>query len=92
MGLGVYGQVGPANYRFYLINGLMLKGGGDYDAQEPLKTVRQRGARAVADRLGVTGRVDLKLPYNVILGGSFVLADVQSKGGSDSKLNLRRGT
>ncbi len=92
MGLGVYGQVGPANYRFYLINGLMLKGGGDYDAKEPLRTVRQRGVRAVADRLGFTGRVDLKLPYNVILGGSFVLADVQSKGGSDSKLNLRRGT
>lgn len=92
MGLGVYGQVGPANYRFYLINGLMLKGGGDYNAKGPLRTVRQRGARAVADRLGFTGRVDINLPYNLKVGGSFVYADVQSKGGSDSRLGLRRGS
>ncbi|MFN3263618.1 MAG: DUF3373 domain-containing protein [Aquificaceae bacterium] len=92
MGLGAYGAVGPVDYRFYVINGLMLKGGGDYDVTEPLKTVRQRGARAVADRLGFTGRVDINLPLNLRVGGSFVYADVQSKGGSDSQLGLRRGS
>ncbi len=92
MGLGAYGTVGPVDYRIYLINGLMLKGGGDYDVLEPLKTVRQRGARAVADRFGFTGRFDINLPLNVKLGASLVYADVQSKGGSDSKLGLRRGS
>lgn len=92
MGLGVYGTVGMVDYRFYLINGLMLKGGGDYNAQEPLKNIRQRGARAVADRFGFTGRVDINLPYNLKVGGSFVSSDVQSKGGSDSYLGLRRGS
>jgi len=92
MGLGVYGTVGPVDYRFYLINGLMLRGGGDYNVVEPLKNVRQRGARAVADRLGYTGRVDINLPFNLKIGGSFVYADVQSKGGSDSQLGLRRGS
>ncbi|MFN3871195.1 MAG: DUF3373 domain-containing protein, partial [Aquificaceae bacterium] len=92
MGVGVYGTVGMVDYRFYLINGLMLKGGGDYNAAEPFKNVRQRGARAVADRFGFTGRVDINLPYNLRVGGSFVSADVQSKGGNDSQLNLRRGT
>ncbi|MFN3975541.1 MAG: DUF3373 domain-containing protein [Aquificaceae bacterium] len=92
MGLGVYGTVGMVDYRFYLINGLMLKGGGDYSPVEPLKNIRQRGARAVADRFGFTGRVDVNLPYNLRVGGSFVNSDVQSKGGNDSKLGLRRGS
>lgn len=92
MGVGVYGTVGPVDYRVYLINGLMLKGGGDYDPKEPLKNIRQRGARAVAEKLGFTGRLDLSLPYNLKIGGSFVIADVQSKGGSDSALGLRRGS
>ena len=92
MGLGVYGTVGNVDYRFYLINGLMLKGGGGYSKEEPLKNIRQRGARAVAEKFGFTGRVDLNLPYNLKIGGSFVSADVQSKGGKESELNLRRGT
>ncbi|MFN3598819.1 MAG: DUF3373 domain-containing protein [Aquificaceae bacterium] len=92
MGLGVYGTVGMVDYRFYLINGLMLKGGGGYNAQEPLKNIRQRGARAIADRFGFTGRVDINLPYNLKVGGSFVSSHVQSKGGNDSQLNLRRGS
>ena len=92
MGLGVYGTIGNVDYRFYLINGLMLRGGGGYNREEPLKNIRQRGARAVADRFGFTGRVDLNLPYNLKVGGSFVSADVQSKGGTDSQLGLRRGT
>ncbi len=54
---------------------------GDYDRVEPLKNIRQRGARAVADRLGFTGRVDINLPMNLKVGGSVVYADVQSKGG-----------
>ncbi|MCS6958176.1 MAG: cell division protein ZapB [Aquificaceae bacterium] len=92
MGVGAYGTVGPVDYRFYVINGLMLRGGGSYNVLEPLKTARQRGARAVADRLGFTGRVDVNLPFNLTVGGSFVLADVQSKGGADSGLGLRRGS
>jgi hypothetical protein len=59
------------DYRFYITNGLMLKGGGKYNAMEPLKTVRQRGARAVAERIGFTGRVDYTLPYNLRVGFSF---------------------
>ncbi len=92
MGIGFYGSVGPVDYRAYIINGLMLKGAGDYDRVEPLKNVRQRGARAVADRFGFTGRVDIKLPMNLKVGGSVVYADVQSKGGTDSQLRLRRGS
>uniref|UniRef100_UPI0026134823 DUF3373 domain-containing protein n=1 Tax=Sulfurihydrogenibium sp. TaxID=2053621 RepID=UPI0026134823 len=82
MGIGAYGKVGPLEYKAYLINGLMLKGGGDYSSVEPLKNVRQRGARAVADRFGFTGRVDYNLPNNLKIGASLVHADIQSKGGS----------
>jgi FtsZ-binding cell division protein ZapB len=92
MGVGVYGTIKNLDYRFYITNGLMVKGGGDYNALEPLKTLRQRGARAVADRIGFTGRVDYTLPYNLKVGFSFWTGDVVSKGGNDSKLNLRRGT
>ncbi len=92
MGLGVYGTVKNVDYRFYLINGLMVRGGGNYDTKEPLKNLRQRGARAVADRLGFTGRVDVNLPMDLKVGASFVWADVQSKGGGDSNLGLRRGS
>ena len=92
MGVGAYGSVGPVDYRAYVINGLMLKGGGGYNVREPLKNIRQRGARAVADRLGFTARADVNLPMNLKVGGSVVYADVQSKGGSDSQLRLRRGT
>jgi hypothetical protein len=95
MGLGVYGTIKNLDYRFYITNGLMLKGGGDYNVLEPLKTLRQRGARAVADRIGFTGRVDYTLPLNITVGFSFWTGDVVSKGGNDSKLvpgGLRRGT
>jgi outer membrane murein-binding lipoprotein Lpp len=92
MGFGVYGTIKNLDYRFYITNGLMLKGGGDYNVLEPLKTLRQRGARAVADRIGFTGRVDYTLPYNLKVGFSFWTGDVMSKGGSDSRLGLRRGT
>jgi FtsZ-binding cell division protein ZapB len=96
MGFGVYGTIKNLDYRFYITNGLMLKGGGDYNALEPLKTLRQRGARAVADRIGFTGRVDYTLPYNLMVGFSFWTGDVMSKGDTpgndDSKLDLRRGT
>jgi len=92
MGVGVYGTIKNLDYRFYITNGLMVKGGGDYNVLEPLKTVRQRGARAVADRIGFTGRVDYTLPYNLMVGFSFWTGDVMSKGGNDSQLDLRRGT
>ncbi|MCS7214476.1 MAG: DUF3373 domain-containing protein [Candidatus Calescibacterium sp.] len=99
MGVGVYGEVGPVDYRFYVINGLMLKGAGSYNREEPLKNLRQRGARAVAERVGYTGRVDVELPLKVKVGASFLHADVQSKGCStqgsacaDSAYGFRRGT
>ncbi len=92
MGVGVYGTIKNLDYRFYITNGLMVKGGGDYNPVQPLKTLRQRGARAVADRIGFTGRVDYTLPYNLKVGFSFWTGDVVSKGGNDSQLRLRRGT
>jgi len=92
MGFGIYGTVNNLDYRFYITNALMVKGGGSYNPLEPLKTIRQRGARAVADRIGFTGRVDYTLPYNLKVGFSLWTGDVVSKGGSDSMLNLRRGS
>jgi FtsZ-binding cell division protein ZapB len=95
MGVGVYGTIKNLDYRFYITNGLMLRGGGDYNEVQPLKTLRQRGARAVADRIGFTGRVDYTLPYNLMVGFSFWTGDIMSKGGNDSNLvsgGLRRGT
>lgn len=92
MGVGAYGKVGNLEYKLYLTNGLMLKGAGSYEVLEPMKNIRQRGARAVADRYGITGRLDYNLPYNLKVGASFWTGDVQSKGGTDSLLGLRRGS
>lgn len=92
MGAGVYGRISNFEYRFYITNGLMLKGAGSYQSFEPMKHIRQRGARAVADRYGITGKVEYYAPYNLRLGLGFWTGDVQSRGGSDSNLGLRRGS
>ncbi len=92
MGIGAYGSVGMVDYRFYITNGLMLKGNGTYSATAPLQSVKQRGARATFDEIGFTGRVDINLPMNIKVGGSFWTGGVQSKGGGDSALGLGRGT
>ncbi|SHK39265.1 cell division protein ZapB [Thermocrinis minervae] len=92
MGLGIYGTIKNVDYRFYVTNGLMINGNEKTSNTRIMQSLKQRGARAVADRLGFTGRIDLKLPYNLKLGSSFFYGDVQSKGGMDSSLGLRRGS
>ncbi|ACN98176.1 conserved hypothetical protein [Sulfurihydrogenibium azorense Az-Fu1] len=92
MGAGIYGKINNLEYKFYITNGLMIKGNGGYSDTQPLKNLIQRGARAVSEKVGFTGRLDYNLFDKVKVGMSFWTGDVQSKGGSDSALGLRRGT
>lgn len=91
MGFGAYGKLGNLDYKFYITNGLMIAGNGSYSSTQPLKNLIQRGARASADGVGFTGKIEYNLPSNLKIGGSFWTGDVVSKGGTTSKLGLRNG-
>ena len=79
-GAGVYGNVGLAEFRAYVINGLKAEK-GKYSLDNPIKKLRQNGSEAIADSLAFTGRVDLNLPMNVKLGASTFISGVQDEKG-----------
>ena len=79
-GIGVYGDTKYFSYRAYVVNGMKAEE-GEFKASAPLKKLRQNGAQAVADKLAFTGRIDFKLPRNLIIGGSTFISGVQDEKG-----------
>jgi len=71
-GLGIYGETDLVSYRFYVLNPMRVGGDGAPKNEEPIKQFRQNGAEALNNGLAYTGRLDFKLPYNLIVGGSFL--------------------
>ncbi len=80
-GVGVYGEVGPVEFRGYIINGLKAEK-GSYSPSNPIKKLRQNGSEAVADQLAFTGRVDINLPLNLKVGASTFISGVQDPSGN----------
>lgn len=67
-GLGLFGEAGPLAYKLYLTESLNAAG---YTAANGIRGGRQNGARASADNLAFTGRVDLVSVPGLLLGASF---------------------
>ncbi len=81
-GVGFYGEYGPTEYRFYIMNGFRAKE-GSYSYRAPLKSLRQKAGSAIADSMALTGRVDINLPKNVKVGVSGFFSGVQDTGGKE---------
>ncbi|HPA50794.1 MAG TPA: hypothetical protein PLP50_04255 [Thermoanaerobaculia bacterium] len=67
-GVGVFGEAGPVAYKLYLTESLSA---ASFNAANGIRGGRQNGARATADNLAVTGRVDLVSVPGLLAGVSF---------------------
>lgn len=70
-GAGIFGEIGPVQYRTYVLNGFDAAGftaGG-------LRGGRQKGSKALAEDLAWVGRADVTPVPGVLLGGSIYLGD-----------------
>jgi hypothetical protein len=67
-GIGAFGEAGPIAYKLYLTESLNASG---YSASNGIRGGRQSGARASADNLALTGRVDLVSVPGLLVGTSF---------------------
>ena len=71
-GGGVYGSAGDiVAYRAYVVNGLK----GEKFSSSGVRGGRQKGARAQAESMAFTGRVDITPTPGVFFGGSFYLGN-----------------
>jgi hypothetical protein len=67
LGVGIHGQADAMSYRLYTVNGL---NGAEF-TESGLRGGRQKGNRAAADDMAVTGRMDFEVSPGVTLGGAF---------------------
>ena len=78
-GLGVFGQLGPFGYRFYLMNSLDGVGGGSSKAEgfnaSGLRGGRQKGSKALAENFSTVGRVDWVGALGLTVGTSLYLGN-----------------
>lgn len=71
-GIGLFGKFGETlQYRLYAVNGLNARG----FSVSGLRGGRQKGNRALAEDISITGRVDYTPITSLLLGGSFYLGD-----------------
>ncbi len=77
-GVGVFGEIGPVEYRSYLVTGLQavtdsgtspkVKG---FDASTALRNGRSSGSKSLADDFALAARLDVKPKEGTVVGGSF---------------------
>lgn len=71
-GVGLFGKIGESlQYRLYAVNGLNARG----FSVAGLRGGRQKGNRALAEDISITGRLDYTPITSLLLGGSFYLGD-----------------
>ncbi len=90
-GVGLFGKFGESlQYRLYAVNGLNARG----FSVAGLRGGRQKGNRALAEDISITGRVDYTPITSLLLGGSFYFGkqgqnqDVSGTRIPDSHLSL----
>jgi hypothetical protein len=71
-GVGVYGRLGQVDYRLYVQNSF----DGDGISPSNLRGLRQKGSKAEAEDLAVTGRLDWQPLPGLTLGTSFWSGDL----------------
>lgn len=67
-GIGAFGEAGPFAYKLYLTESLNAS---SFTAANGIRGGRQSGARATADNLAFTGRLDLVSVPGLLAGASF---------------------
>jgi hypothetical protein len=67
VGVGVYGESGRVTYRGYLGSSLDAAG---FSSSSGLRGGRQKGSKARAEDLALTGRVDVDVAPGLLVGGS----------------------
>ncbi|MBK9090972.1 MAG: hypothetical protein IPL90_18815 [Holophagales bacterium] len=67
-GIGAFGEAGPIAYKLYLTESLNAS---SFTAANGIRGGRQNGAKATADSLAFTGRVDLVSVPGLLAGASF---------------------
>ncbi|HET7290812.1 MAG TPA: hypothetical protein VFM88_00175 [Vicinamibacteria bacterium] len=70
-GAGLYGDVGPVQWRAYLVSGLASTG----LSASGIRGARQSGARSKSEDFGVTGRLDFTGVEGLLVGASFFTGD-----------------
>ena len=83
-GAGIFGDVGPASYKLYVINSLDAEG---FDAAG-IRGGRQKGSKAKAEDFSVVARVDVEVAPAVTVGGSVYAGDQGQDVGVDANLVL----
>ncbi len=81
-GFGFYGEYGPTEYRFYVMNGFKAKK-GSFNPKAPLKDLRQKASKALTDSVALTGRFDVNLPKNLKVGVAGFFSGVQDEEGKE---------
>ncbi len=81
-GFGFYGEYGPTEYRFYVMNGFRAKE-GSYKPSAPLKNLRQKASKALSDSMALTGRFDINLPKSLKVGVSGFFSGIQDEDGKE---------
>lgn len=89
-GIGAYGDLGVGlSYRVYVIEGLNAKYFSDGDG---IRGGRQSGAKALADDLGITGKIEYSgLAEGPVLGASFYAGN-SGQSATDSLGEISAGT
>lgn len=72
VGLGVFGDIADFSYRAYVVNGMDAVDGY---AASGIRGGRQKGSRALAEDLALTGRLDWHGVDGLTLGASFYTGD-----------------
>lgn len=79
VGVGVFGSLGAADYRIYLVSGLDAVGGGTSGASgfsaSGLRGGRQKGSKAVAEDFAIVGRLDYPALRGLTVGSSVYLGN-----------------
>ena len=83
-GAGIFGDVGPASYKLYVVNSL---DGSGFDA-DGIRGGRQKGSKAKAEDFSVVGRVDVEIAPAITVGGSVYAGNQGQDIGVDANLVL----
>jgi hypothetical protein len=90
-GLGIFGELGPVTYRWYLVGALNA---GAFDAEEGIREGRQKASEAIAESWGTTLRVDytgmpgLLAGVGLLLGNATTPLDPAQGGGMAVPIHL----
>lgn len=83
-GAGIFGDVGPASYKLYVVNSL---DGSGFSA-DGIRDGRQKGSKAKAEDFSIVARTDVEVAPAITVGGSVYAGNQGQDVGADANLVL----